>query len=64
IWAQHNGCGQGIRDITSEGNIRIRFPNCDDGVQVMHYGLVGQGHGLNPNSEGGLYERMFQFFRL
>ncbi|MEE2789690.1 MAG: hypothetical protein VX589_20285, partial [Myxococcota bacterium] len=68
IWADHNGCDPAIFSQTADNNRRFAYDGCDEGKAVIHYGLTGQGHGLNPNSEegarGGLDGIMLRFFGL
>jgi hypothetical protein len=32
------------------------------GTEVEHYGIVGAGHGLPPNTEGGMMPLVWAFF--
>jgi polyhydroxybutyrate depolymerase len=63
VWATHNGCTTGpIEEETAEGNIYIRYGDCENGTEVEHYGIVGAGHGLPGNTEGGLSPLVWSFF--
>jgi polyhydroxybutyrate depolymerase len=54
-WAEANSCTvPGTTTTTAGGNIKIAYSGCTDGVDVVHYGIVGAGHGLPPSAEGGL----------
>ena len=64
VWANHNQCDAGRSSNTADGNIRIEYLNCAQGTSVLHYGLRGQGHGLNLNVEGGFDRLMLDFFRI
>ncbi|MBR57038.1 MAG: hypothetical protein CMH54_03160 [Myxococcales bacterium] len=64
IWADHNGCQTGpTQTETGQGNIRIAYSDCEEGTQVVHYGIVGAGHGLPPNTEGGIIALVWGFFQ-
>ena len=63
LWATHNVCTlPGARTTTAEGNVRIEYTGCTDGVRVLHYGIAGAGHGIPGTTEGGLYELALGFF--
>ncbi len=63
IWAEHNGCQNGpTQSGTDQGNIRIAYSDCEGGTQVVHYGIVGAGHGLPPDTEGGVANLVWDFF--
>jgi polyhydroxybutyrate depolymerase len=63
-WADHNGCNtEAQQSETEDGNLQLRFSQCDSGVNVIHYGIAGAGHDFSPNTEGGLQRLIWDFFR-
>lgn len=63
LWADHNGCEIGpVETQTDAGNISIAYGDCSSGKEVQHYGIVGAGHGIPPNTEGGLMQLVWSFF--
>jgi polyhydroxybutyrate depolymerase len=61
LWAQANNCSEGAETTSASGNIVIEFGNCAEGAQVLHYGIEGAGHGLPPDTEGGLIDLIWNF---
>ena len=62
-WAAANSCDNaGSRTTTAGGNIRIEYTGCAGGVSVLHYGIVGAGHGIPGEIEGGLTDLILDFF--
>ena len=67
MWNQteHNACKKGPdKTVTAEGNTRIEYTDCKQGVTVLHYGLKEAGHGINGKTEGGLNNLVLGFFGL
>ncbi len=63
VWAAANSCtAPGTETITGEGNIKIEYAGCVDGGGVVHYGIVGGGHGLPRDTEGGVDALIVDFF--
>ena len=63
VWSVHNGCEEAPEvENTSEGNLRISYSNCRDGTLVTHYGIKNAGHGIPPETEGGIYTLIWNFF--
>jgi len=63
VWAAHNGCGDTpTTTTTAEGNKRIEYSGCTDGVRVVHYGITEAGHGMPPTTEGGTFPLFWDFF--
>ncbi len=63
-WAAANACAlPGTTTTTAEGNIRITYAGCTDGVEVLHFGIVGAGHGIPSGTEGGLIGLVVDFLQ-
>ena len=63
VWAAHNGCSTPPEmTTTADGNTRIAYSGCTDGVRVLHYGITEAGHGMPQNIEGGLFPLFWAFF--
>ena len=63
VWSVHNGCEEAPEvENTSEGNLQISYSNCRDGTLVTHYGIKNAGHGIPPETEGGIYTLIWNFF--
>ena len=61
-WALANSCTTpGTETTTAEGNIRIEWSGCTDDLSVVHYGIVGAGHGFPPPTEGGVDDLAIDF---
>ena len=62
-WAVYNQCAETPNTTTtSEGNTRIRYSGCADGVDVVHYGFPGVGHNVPKTVEGGLMALIWSHF--
>jgi hypothetical protein len=41
----------------------VEFGNCTENAKVHHYGIEAAGHGLPPDTEGGLIDLVWSFLR-
>lgn len=63
LWASASSCATPpVEETTAHGNIRIEYDGCADDARVVHYGVVGAGHGIPPGTEGGLDALITRFF--
>jgi len=63
LWAEANDCDQGSETTSPSGNIVVEFGNCTENAKVHHYGIEAAGHGLPPDTEGGLIDLVWSFLR-
>ena len=61
IWGRHNDCQVQDRGGSAHANVRINYLGCRDGHRVVHYGIPNVGHGLPPDTEGGLMALVLDF---
>ena len=45
----------------NESRVKMEWENCADGRRVIHYKMVGIGHGVPPDIDGGSMERIVEF---
>ncbi len=65
IWAAHNQCDlHTLAEITTEGNRKIIFRDCESGKTVLHYGISEAKHGIPGGTEGGLFDLIWDFFKM
>ena len=64
IWGAYNECDLIPEEVlTLEGNKKITFANCKNNKTVIHYGISEANHGIPWNTEGGLFELIWDFFK-
>lgn len=62
-WAGANSCVAPMTEgITSQGNIKLEYDGCADGGRVVSYGIIGEGHNVPRDTEGGLDALIFEVF--
>ena len=63
LWASHNGIASSPTiTTTTDGNVRFEWTGGEDGTSVVHYKMVGHGHGGFNDDEGGIHELVWEFF--
>jgi len=63
LWASHNGITSSPTiTTTTDGNVRFEWTGGEDGTSVVHYKMVGHGHGGFNDDEGGIHELVWEFF--
>ena len=63
LWAVHNGIRSNpVITSTTDGNVRFEWTGGEDGTSVVHYKMVGHGHGGFNEEEGGIHELVWGFF--
>lgn len=63
LWAAHNGITSSPTiTSTTDGNVRFEWTGGEDGISVVHYKMVGHGHGGFNEEEGGIHELVWGFF--
>ena len=62
LWAEHNGCDSTpTTTTTEEGNTKMYYENCTDGVEVIQLAVTNGEHGFPPQTEGGLNSFVWNF---
>ena len=64
LWAKVNDCPEVPEIIeTKDGNELTKYAGCGEN-EVASYAIIGAGHGIPPNTEGGLPFLIWEFFRI
>lgn len=63
IWAMHNKCDENAEiSTTNSGNRRISYLKCAHEKRVLHYGITNAKHTVPKESEGDLFQVIWDFF--
>ena len=64
IWAENNGCESApTQSESGQGNRLLTWSDCEEGRTVRHYGIKEAGHGFSPQTEGGVDQLRWNFFK-